>query len=1110
MLKLIFGTLPLRKKEYVYSLIKELAPKGGLYYVVPEQEAFERERDFLLNLGELETNRFTITSFSHLANEILEGRGVYPPAADDSVLPVFMKLALMQTQDSLDIYRRYVAGETSVDRLVTVYRNMRSSGVSPETLASAGLGCGESLREKTKELSIIFDAFESLLKNRLSLPADRIRQASRILETTDDYKDKVFVFDDFSVFSDAQHGLVREALKSGADCIVTVCAHSADADTENIPFEYARKNALEIIRGAKTHGISVETVNTDEENLNDEFCILSRGIFAIGERSVLKKSPARVHILTANDIYDECRFIGLKIKRLLDSGCRCRDIAVVERGAAYAPVITAVLKKYGIPVYEDDRRPFSDYPLVRELLLVCDIAVNGFDTEKILALIKTGLTPLDAYEAEILENYVYRWQTDRSAWKTDFISNPAGFGAEFDDVQKNLLEKINAAREKIAEPLVRLSNAVSKADNAADFCTAVYKYLISTGADKSFKKYADTLYSQGDEQGAVSCLHVWDETMKALNAVVFASGEMTLSSANCLSLIKTVFSAGSVGAIPAHIDEVTVGRADRTRLVSKKYVFAAGLSDGVFPSSPPSDGIFSSSEIEELCGHELKIELSDTEYYDEEKLSAYNLLMSAENEIWLSYPRFSCSGAKNEPSEIVSHVKKSFPALPFENYSELTATERICAPAEAFDALAENSGAGGDAAFAQALAEVLSEDENYAPKISRFGEKYINTQKSLAPETAKRLFGEKLRLSASKIDRYYLCPFSYFCQYGMGAESRRIERIDGRIKGLLIHAVFEQLFSRYKSSELSAIPVSQRRVIVSKTVSEYVKTFMGGERNLSPLVRRQIKAAENEINDVLDRIAEEFRGTKFETVAVELKIGGKNPEIPPYRLFFPGGEIEISGSIDRVDTYGREDGLYVRVIDYKSTGKTFRMTDVSHGLNMQMLIYLFALVKNGEEKFGALKEAGIFYVPAKGGKETSDRHAGAEITEKNKNHDLAMNGLVLADEDIVLAMDPGGGKKFISISAKDIFKDDKETLTPGEFIALHRLTDEKIKEMGLRLHNGEIPVAPKKTGSRGICDYCDYKSVCLIEPNVSPENVGSGSVPEFKRRLDEMLSEVTE
>ena len=41
------------------------------------------------------------------------------------------------------------------------------------------------------------------------------------------------------------------------------------------------------------------------------------------------------------------------------------------------------------------------------------------------------------------------------------------------------------------------------------------------------------------------------------------------------------------------------------------------------------------------------------------------------------------------------------------------------------------------------------------------------------PENAKKLFGPNLRVSASQVEKYYLCRFQYFCRYGLRAKGTK-------------------------------------------------------------------------------------------------------------------------------------------------------------------------------------------------------------------------------------------------------------------------------------------------------------------------------------------------
>ena len=194
---------------------------------------------------------------------------------------------------------------------------------------------------------------------------------------------------------------------------------------------------------------------------------------------------------------------------------------------------------------------------------------------------------------------------------------------------------------------------------------------------------------------------------------------------------------------------------------------------------------------------------------------------------------------------------------------------------------------------------------------------------------------------------------------------------------------------------------------------------------------------------------------------------------------------------------------YLRVIDYKSGGKKFDMSQVLSGLNMQMLIYLFAICENGKERYGDIVPAGVLYFQAKSVEDKLSRNADDQEILEARLGNSRMDGVVLDNTDVVLGMDSSVSNHFIPVSAdKGGFKGN--LLSQKVFDTLKAHMDKNLREMAERLHRGEIPVLPAyiKT-ENAACKYCDFKAVCGYEEgDIVRELPNYGTFAAVKKMLE--------
>lgn len=1101
MLEFLMGEDPIAKREYIAEQLS-LAVKQGraAVLIVPEQENFDRDKELMLRCGEKVSNAVRITSFSHFCRDYLQEHVMaVKPRADETAVNVLMSLAVRQVTDELEIYGRHYRRPGRVRELVAFYNELSNAGFTPQELFAAGQKTSGSLRRKTRELSLIYTAFEGLLTKRFSTETDNMNVCAGALSASDELRETEFWFDDFRGFTGAQIRFMSVLLPRCRNMHVSLQGHTEGQGGVWFPHVQATRRRLKLC--ADKAGVEVRAQTIESLPRAGALTHLRQYLFAPAPEAFSGPAP-EIRVLKAANRYEECELIALQAKKLLDEGvCRARDMAVLHRDEGLNAPLLAALKRCGVPVFEDDRRPLYSYPLVRLMLGAVELAAKGFATETVLSLLKTEMTGVSVTEAAALQNYVYTWQIDGARWERDFTSNPRGFGERADEASAEALAGLNAVRRRLVEPILKLREALRRETPEGD-CRAVYLYLKEIDAAGAFRRYAEYLASRGQEANAMACAGVWDACMEHLNALRGALGDNTVSPTFFYELFSLILSGGTVGAIPPGIDKMTVGSVDRTRVLAPKVVFIPGFTEGAFPKNTAAGGLLSAKELRALDAQDLAMEKLPEEVYEEERLILYNALTLPEKYLFISYPAALTTGEKTEPSPVLSELERLFPQMKKLSSAAVSPSERVCSPETAFRQLA--AGVAAPDAFTASLAALMDEDPAYRSRVAALNKAAAGAEHGFSdPAEALRLFGKRLEMSASKAEAYAKCPFSFFCRYGLGVEKLQTAKLDNRMYGNIIHKVLEEVLNAHLGEGLGALSDEQLRQEAALAVDRYRDTSLGGAAELPPHVLRALERLKTEIYELLLLRREEFSSCLFRTVATEFAIGMKDG-IKGYEVPLPGGgTLVIRGSVDRVDLMRSENGGYVRVIDYKTGGKEFELADVFFGLNMQMLIYLFAICENGREVFGETIPAGVLYVPAKTAGKQVDRRAEDDEIWKQRMENGRMNGVILENAEVIRGMETAARGVYINARINEKGELEGKLLSAEEFGLLHRTIDRVLTQTGADIQRGAIAASPLQSGGRSPCDYCDYAAVCLREAGGEPRTVPKLAHKEAVQKLYE-------
>ena len=1083
MLNLIKGRAGSGKTTYIFEKIKELSndSQNKIILIVPEQSSFETEKNLLDFLGPVKSNNILVLSFKRLCDTVFKQYGkISLPQLTTEGKIIFMSLTLQKINDELKFFKNQYNKSDFVSKMIKSADEFKMNMIDSSALTSASHHLSGSLKLKLHDLSLIFDTYNAFISRSFVDPSDDLLRLYNILKEFAFFENSYVFIDSFKGFTCAELNIIKEIIKTAKDIFVSICIDVSNRLDVNIDlFSFVSKTEKDLIKAAKKTNSSVAKPVFLTESYrfkSDSLKALEKAYLDFAYKN--SSDSDNITLFESQTLYEECEFIALSIAKLIRlNNFNFKDIVVIARNTKkYNQILTPVFDSYNIPYFDDINQNVKNKPIFLMLLSALDSALNGFNTTSIFAYLKTKLILIDEYDLSLLENYVYMWNINGKKWLLPFTGNPNGYAAKFDEDSKAELEHLNDIRKKITEPLINFKNELKNkpAKNIADI---IYSFLNEIKLEENLKSII--LYCKENNQLnlANEQIYLWDLLVNLLNQLHNILKEESAPLKNLYNIILLAVNSMELAHIPQVRDCVCIGSADRIRPADPKIVFILGANENEFPQSYQADSLFSNNERKLLFETGLEISSSPEEKILEERFISYLSLTYGSHQLFVTYSKNDEKMTPLSPSLIVLEIIRIFKNIKILTRSNLDYKDYIVNNKSAFLFLAKNFNENNS--IINSLKHILSSSEEFSRKINAI--KSIMQDRSfnfLNPAAARKLFPSKLKLSASKVDTFYSCPFKFFCKYGLNAKKRIKAELNPLEYGTLIHFLFEKFFYKNKDN-LENFDKNQLKTELKKILTDYIKEY---NIDLTVDEKRQEyffnKTLKNMII-LIDNIIKELLGCSFEPMEYELNIG---KDIPPLTIKTDNGNLIIDGKIDRVDIM-KKDGIdYIRIIDYKTGAKQFKISDILFGQNIQMFIYLLALIKNPPKDLKTVIPAGVLYFPAKSPSVSSDRKTGPLSLEKDIRTELKMNGLILNDENVIGGMlnDKGDNYLPFSLTGKGTLGKYSSVAKINEMTEILNHTEKLLINMNEKLSLGKINPTPIKTADNKYtaCTYCDYSDLC--------------------------------
>jgi len=1039
--------------------------------IVPEQWSHEAERALCRVLSPAQSAHCEVLSFTRLARRVAEKvGGVADQTLDGGGRVLLMHKAVSQTLSHLSVYRTPSRKPAFLSGLAATVDECKSYGVSPDALIRAGETLGGGEGSKLRDIGLIYAAYDALTAQVAADPRDKLDRLAADLERSGWAAGKSFWVWGFTDFT-AQEGAVLRALMTSADRLTVVLTLDRLDDDPSDIFGAGKRTASYLQRLADSVGIPLkeETLESSSRR-TPALDHLEENLFALSPQPWT--GPCGISLISAPDPRTEVEWTAAEILRLVrEEGLRFRDIAVCARGFdAISPLVESVFASYGVPVFLSSPSDILQKPVLALVVSALDSAADGWAAEDILRCLKTGLTGLSNEERDLLENYVLTWDIRGSRWTQEkpWSMHPSGYGLDWSDRDRVLVARLDGLRRRLIAPLERLARAEQRTGRG--FSMALYLCLEELSVPERLEERANRLEDRGDLQRAAEYRQLWDILCGALEQCALLLGETPMELQEFSRLFQLVLSQYDVASIPVSLDRVTAGDCTRMAGRNVRALFLLKADSDTLPKASPSPGLLSDHDRGLLAEQDISLSPRMEDKLRREMTILYETCATPDQQLYVSWAAAGSDGEEKTPSFLVERLQTLFPALSHFNGAAVP----LCAPLPAL----ERSGCDKDAAAA------LKSIPQWADAVLRVEKAADWKRGRLTPDATQSLYGTVIPLSATKLDQLASCHFSHFLRFGLRATPRERARFQATDYGTFVHFILETVLRRASETENGierlAADEGLRRSEATAAAELYISQSLSTLEEENGRFRYLFKRMRTAADHVLDNAVAELARSRFRPAAFELPFG-REDGLPPVTAE-NGVTVSLSGFVDRVDCWVNEGKRYLRVVDYKTGKKAFDYADIEHGRGLQMLLYLFALQKDGTQFFGPeeIIPAGVLYLPARDPVVDGDRSMTPEQIRAAADKELVRRGLLLADSEVLSAMEdtPDGKYRYLPLGGRT-----NSTVSRPQLDRLSTLVEEKLKLAAGELAAGNIDADPFWRGeTHNACLWCDYAAACHFEP----------------------------
>ena len=223
-----------------------------------------------------------------------------------------------------------------------------------------------------------------------------------------------------------------------------------------------------------------------------------------------------------------------------------------------------------------------------------------------------------------------------------------------------------------------------------------------------------------------------------------------------------------MGTIPPVLDAVMAGPVSAMRCQQEKHLIVLGAEEGSLPGYAGSRGLLTDQERVALRSLGVPLTGGAMDGLQAEFAEIYGVFCGAEESITLI-------SSSEQPSFILHRL------------ASMAGSQQ-----QAYSAFPAYGSYEAGAVLARYMDRSTAEELDVLPGYLDILQRKAYSLGAVQSEHIRGIYGSRLRLSASQVDRQAECRLSYFLKYGLRAQERKEATVDPAEFGTYVHAVLEE------------------------------------------------------------------------------------------------------------------------------------------------------------------------------------------------------------------------------------------------------------------------------------------------------------------------------